>query len=112
MNKQCSPDRVGMMRNRVTIEQPVRTSDGMGGHTVAWEEYTRAWCSISPVKAWEKYQAMKMESPITHKIEMRYQRGITSAMRINFGGRIFGIKEVINENEEGFFLLITAIEKA
>lgn len=111
-SKCCTPDRVSLMKHRVIIQEPSRAGDGMGGKTVTWVEYTKAWISIKPVKAWEKYEAMKMEQPITHKIEMRYQAGITPAMRILYGTRIFGIKEVINEDEDNLFLKITAIEKA
>lgn len=100
----------GELRHRVSIEQRARTSDGAGGHTAAWSEYTAAWCSISPYRGYQKFQAMQLETPITHKIKMRYQSGITTDMRIIFDSRKFDIKEVINVDERNLVLEILAVE--
>jgi len=100
------------MDRRVIVQSCAKTTDGQGGFTEAWSTFLTVWCSIEPVKGYEKFQAAQMETPISHKIMMRYQNGITTAMRILWGTRIFDIKEVINIDEDNAFLRITAIEKA
>ena len=109
---ECGKWKPSDMRHRVIIQERQRTSDGAGGYTEAWVTFKNAWCSIQPATGYEKYQAQQMQTPISHKIKMRYQSGITTKHRILFGTRIFDLKEVLNENEEGAFLRIKAIEQA
>ena len=99
------------MRFLVTIEERTRTSDGQGGFTEAWSTVTRAWASLKPVKAYEKFQAQQMETPISHEIVMRYVSGVTTANRITYSDRVFDIKEAINVDEDNQLLQIKAIEK-
>lgn len=100
------------MNKRLELQAKTRTSDGQGGYTEAWATSAIIFGSIEPVKAYEKYQAMQMETPVSHKIMTRYRSGVTTANRLIYDSRVFDIKEVINVNEDSAFLKITAIEKA
>jgi SPP1 family predicted phage head-tail adaptor len=55
---------------------------------------------------------MQMQTPVTHKITMRYNASVTSATRLKFGTRIFAIKEVINVEERSRYLVVKAIEQS
>jgi len=98
------------MKHRVTIQTVSRASDGQGGFTETWNDVTDVWVSIEPVKGWERYQAQQLETPVTHKIMMRY-RSLSTKDRLVYGARTFIIKEVLNVNEENRFLQIKAMEK-
>lgn len=109
----CAKIDVPSLRHRIEIQSVTRTEDGAGGFGPrVWSKFTDAWASIDPVSAWEKFQASQMETPITHKIVMRYQPGIITAQRIKFGERYFNIVEVLNIEERNVFLKITAVEGA
>ena len=101
---------VASLKKRLTIQTPSYDSDGQGGFTETWLDGDTVWASIEPAKAYERYQAMQMQVPITHKIVMRYNPSVAATSRLKFGSRIFGVKEVINEHEGDRFLFIRAIE--
>ena len=100
------------LRHKVVIQSETQSSDGQGGFTSSWTDGPTVYCSIEPVKAYERYQAMQMQTPVTHKIVMRYRGGVTAKNRLKFGDRILEIKEVINIEERGRFLQIKAMERA
>jgi SPP1 family predicted phage head-tail adaptor len=110
MPKACQKNPVAKMQHRLTVQTKSNVSDGQGGYTESWADSFDIWASIEPLKGWEKYQAMQVETPLTHKIIARYRAGITTAHRLKFGTRILHIKEVINENEAKAFLRIMAQE--
>jgi SPP1 family predicted phage head-tail adaptor len=98
------------MRHRVTLQGPSRTTDGQGGYTSTMTDIGTFWASIEPTSGFEKFQAGQNETPITHKIMMRYDSRITTAKRLLFGSRVFQIKECLNVEERGAFLKLLCIE--
>lgn len=99
------------MRHRVTIQNVSRVSDGQGGYTETWPDGASVFASIEPVKAWERYQAMQTQAPVTHKVVIRYRTDVTAATRLQFGTRVLWVKEVINPDEDDAFLEIRAQER-
>ncbi len=99
------------LKHRMELQSLTRAADNQGGWTETWATVATVWAGIEPVKGWERYQAQQIQVPVTHKITMRY-RAVTTAQRLVYGSRIFGIKEVLNVNEESRFLQIKAIEQA
>lgn len=100
-------------RKRLTLQakgQPV--SDGQGGREETWDDVATVSASLDPVKSYERYQAMQMQTPVSHKIVMRYRPDVTTASRFRLGDRIFWVKEVINQGEQNRYLTIKAIERA
>src|SRR5665213_2864274 len=98
------------MNRRVTIQQVSETPDGQGGFTEAWADVATVWASINPAKGWEKMQAMQLQTPITHKLVIRYRTGLTTKHRLLFGTRIFNIKEILNPGESNFSLNLQCVE--
>ncbi len=97
---------------RVILQNVAFTSDGQGGQTETWTDTATIWAKIEPLKAWERMQAMQMQSPVTHKITIRYRSDVTSKSRIKFNDRIMWVKEVINKNEANTYLELKSIERA
>ncbi|MCE9566359.1 MAG: phage head closure protein [Planctomycetes bacterium] len=100
------------MKHRVTIQNSSQVSDGQGGSTESWPDGDTVWASIEALKGFEKYQAMQMQTPVTHKLVVRYRADITTASRLKFGTRIFWVKEALNVKEENRYLQIKAIERS
>ena len=75
-----------------------------------WEDIATTWASINPISGKEYYSAETINSDLTHKIRLRYRRGITPDMRILYNGRIFYIVSVINEYEKNTMLQLMCRE--
>lgn len=100
------------LKKRVTVQNLVRTGDGQGGFVETWVDAATVWASVDPYKGWERFQADQAATPVTHKILMRFHRAVSTASRIRYGARVFGVKEVLDPNLDRRFLAIKAIERA
>jgi SPP1 family predicted phage head-tail adaptor len=108
----CGSYLPAQMNRRVSIQSATDVSDGQGGQTASWATDATVYAAIEPLKGYEKYQAMQVQTPVSHKVTIRYRAGVTTSQRLLYGSRIFGIKEVINVNEDGNFLELKCIEQA
>jgi SPP1 family predicted phage head-tail adaptor len=102
--------RIGRLRHRITIEEPTRTADGMGGWTVTWTEVSTVWAGVEPVSGKERIAADAVEAEVTHKVIIRYASWLTPDMRITFGDRHFDIRAIINPAEKDVMQEILATE--
>ena len=103
--------RSGPLRHLITIEQATLASDGVSAAaTETWSEYTTAWAEIKPMKGLEAVEHKKLGQEIMHRIWIRYQSGITTAMRIVWGSRTLEIRGVRNPDERSIMLEIIAEE--
>ena len=89
----------GKLNKRITFQLQDLDSEDEG-----WEDIATTWASINPISGKEYYSAETINSDLTHKIRLRYRRGITPDMRILYNGRIFYIVSVINEYEKNTML--------
>lgn len=107
----CCVDRVSQLKKRVTIQTLSVLSDGQGGWSESWVDGDTVWASIEPLKGYERFQAMQMQTPVTHKLGMRYRSDVNTGIRLKYGDRIFSVEEVLNVNEDSRFLEIKAVER-
>lgn len=91
--------RSGELRKRVTVQQRSTTQDAYGQPLTTWSDVCTVWAAIEPMSGRELLAAAAVRSESTHTVLMRYRPGIVPAMRINYGGRIFNIASVLDENE-------------
>ena len=110
MANPCKKYTVASMRHRISVQSRTRSADGQGGFTESWATAVEIWASIEPTKAYERFQAMQTQTPITHKIKCRYNANITTAKRALFGARIFDIKQVLNIDEGNAFMEMLCVE--
>ena len=93
----------GQLRHKITFQiQDLETEE--------WSNSFTTWANINPISGKEYYQAETINSDLTHKIRLRYRKGITSDMRILYNERIFYIISVINEYERNSFLQLMCRE--
>ena len=97
-------------KRKVTVQAVTRVADGQGGFAESWSDVGTAWCSVEPVKAYEKFQAMQMATPVTHKLVMRYSPLVTATSRLTLGTRVFAVTEVIDRNDDRRYLTVKAVE--
>lgn len=96
--------RSGNFRHQVYIEE----NNGVKGPTGAlgdnWETFAITRAAIWPSKGKEIVIDGKLVMKTTFTIRIRYQPGITAAMRIRFGTRIFNIVQMPNMEERNVLL--------
>ncbi|MGG0794543.1 phage head closure protein [Brevibacillus laterosporus] len=80
----------GELRHRIVIE--VRKDN-------KYVEFMKAWSKIRPLNAKEKVNRPDIEQSVSHVIEIRYKKGVTSIMRVRFQDRYFGIESVLDPDE-------------
>ena len=96
--------RAATLRHRVILQSSAATADGGGGAATAWSDVATLWASIEPLKGAERLSAQQLESPVSHRVRLRMRVGVTTAMRLKFGARVFNIRAVINRGERNRLL--------
>lgn len=90
---------IGQLRHRITLEQDVHTKDKYQGDVSTFLPRATVNAQVSPLSGKELLVAEQQQSLTTHRIKMRYFRGITSAWRVDFEGRKLNIVSVIDIDE-------------
>lgn len=100
------------LNKRISIQRPTKTADGMGGFTSAWTNMTATplWASIWPVSAREIVKDKQTMGEITHRIRIRFKRGVTTECRVQYKNRYFNIVGVVNPGEDNEWLDILCKE--
>lgn len=100
----------GRLRHRITIQSATEAQDAHGGTTRTWADVATVWGSIEPLRGREFMNAQQLQSEVTHRVQLRYYAGVTTAYRLRFGTRLFNIVSVLNPSERNIELEIMAVE--
>lgn len=101
---------IGEMRHRIKIQELVRIDDGYGGAVEDWVDIANIWAKVEPLRGEERYTAQQIKSELTHKITIRFIKGIKPQMRVIFNDRIFNIESTINIEEKKRYIELMCIE--
>lgn len=101
--------RIGQLKDRITIQNYVRTPDGYGGYDETWQDIATVWANIKPLRGREFFQAQQIQSEITHKITIRYRNDIDKTCRVKYNSKTFDIKSIIDIDNKHRFLEIMCI---
>lgn len=96
---------IGCMRSRLTLEAPVDFTDDTGGVARSYIVQAVVWGAIMPAAAGDRFVAERMEQTITHSVRLRFRAGLTGAMRLRLGARMFLIHGIENVDERRRFVL-------
>lgn len=100
----------GKYRHVIVIEKLDKNKNKYGEPTNKWIEFLQVRAAIYPISGREFFLAEKVNSEVTHKINIRYIKGLTPDMRIKFGDRLFSIISIINFQERNTELQILTKE--
>lgn len=105
--------KAGELRHRGVIQKPNDAASGWGGSRT-WETYATVWAKIEPVRGNEGIDSdtLKSQANVTHRITMRYIRGLRPSMRFLFEGRILYFEVIRNLMERDRTVEIEAREEA
>jgi SPP1 family predicted phage head-tail adaptor len=102
----------GLLRSRVYLQTLTRTEDEGGGGVGAWGGEVAAWARLEHVAGNERLRGMQVVPGTTELITIRYRAGVTTAMRVRYGSRLFDIKDVSDPDERRTVLLLQCEEVA
>jgi SPP1 family predicted phage head-tail adaptor len=91
-----SPLRIGALRDRLTLETPVRSDDGGGGATITWTTVADLWGAVRPITGDERLRADAVTGRVTHQVWIRHRPDVVPAMRFTQGARILDIVAVLD----------------
>ncbi len=85
----------GKLRERVTIEAAVGSTNALGETVLSWSTTSAVWASVEGVSAREAISAGTQNVVITHKVRMRYLPGLTQDMRFVWRSRTLEIVSLL-----------------
>jgi len=96
----------GQLRERVTVQQPTRTTTDLGESQLSWSTYATRWASVEGVSSREALQFGQQQVEITHKVRMRYLDGLTAQMRLQWRSRTLEVVSVLEYGNRSEHVLI------
>lgn len=101
----------GLLRHRITMQEHKEIGrDQYNNPKSEWVDICRVWASIEPISGREYWASAQTQSEVTHRIRIRYRRGIKPTMRIIYQGRIFEIETIIDYQERHEYLQLMCKE--
>jgi SPP1 family predicted phage head-tail adaptor len=101
---------IGALRRRLTLEEPVETSDGAGGVTRGYVAVATLWAEVTPVSARADITADSSGAVVRLHIVIRMRAGLTTRHRLRDGARIYRIV-ALRESADRRYLEIEAEER-
>jgi SPP1 family predicted phage head-tail adaptor len=87
----------GRLRNRVTIQRPVRIQNDSGEVIVdTWTDVAPVWAAIESVTGREYMASTEFRANVTHRIRIRYRADVDATHRVvDARGTIYSIDAVL-----------------
>lgn len=103
--------RAGKLNKRIQFQenQPIRNE--MGEKVPTWVTVYTVWASIKAIGGQERFSNNKESAEVSHRIKVRYRTGLSPAMQIRFGSRVFDIQHIQNHEERNRDITIMALEQ-
>lgn len=103
--------RVGSRDKRISVQRAIEVADSAGGSTVTWGIVDTFWASILPGDGREFWEQKRLLPTLSHVVTIRYRTGLTPAMRVVWGTRVFAILVVRDPDERGTALELLCEEE-
>lgn len=104
------------LNKQVILQTLVETADTAGGFVSSWQTVATLWAQVMPVAERgimggdEVQWAMQQQDSQLFRITLRYRTGVTAAMRLVMGSRVFNIRRVTDKGEAHAVLELIAEE--
>lgn len=81
----------GKLNKRITLQRSITDKDASGRPVKRWVDVATVWAAVRPLRGREYHAAAANNAEGTKRVEIRYRKGITTDMRVLYGGRILEI---------------------
>jgi SPP1 family predicted phage head-tail adaptor len=102
----------GSLRERLTIERPVRVADDAGGARTTWAALATVWAEVVSLGGVETALGERREARTSHRVTMRFRDDVTAEMRLVWRGRSLDIRGMRDPDGKRRWLAINAEEGA
>lgn len=100
--------RIGNMRERVTLQEATTTTDGFGGTIETWQDVAEVWARVEPVKSTEAIVAGGIANIDDVLVHIRHRDDVAPTWRLVWQGGTYSITGVRNLDERKRTLTIDA----
>lgn len=101
----------GRLKKRVTIQRPRNDTDAAGDTASEWIDVACVWAAVEPLSGREWFAAQQHQSSVTHRVTIRYRRGIEASWRVLLDCRALYIDgPPIDERERHEWLTLMCVE--
>lgn len=107
----------GRLRHVVAIQQSAVTPNEFNEQEVNWQTVATVDANIEPLSGRELWAAAQAQSQVSHKLTMRYYKGLTAKMRLMHHDytlgkdRVFNIESITNAGEVNRKMIVMATEE-
>lgn len=101
----------GRLGSELSLQQAVRTPDGMGGYAEDWQEMATVMALVEPLRAASRPGAGQRLETVTHRVTIRARDGVAAGMRFVRAGRALAIVTLRDPDETGRYLVCEAREE-
>jgi SPP1 family predicted phage head-tail adaptor len=102
--------RAGELRHRITLKQPVTTTNANEEDITTYATVATVWAAIDWGSG-RRYEAAKqLDAEVQGVIRIRYRSDVKAYWRIEYDGRTFEIISLANVQERGRELVLTCKE--
>jgi len=102
---------IGTLDKRISFLQYQDIENEYGTTEQKQVEVLKCWARIEPARGREYYEAQKIRTENSYKIITRYHKNFSDSMLIQYGSRIFEIKNIVDPYENHSSLEIYCTEK-
>lgn len=90
--------RFGALRDSIELQAPVRTPDGRGGYSLAWQTKAKVRANVQDLSGREYLLAQQLGTSLTRQVTMRYYAAIRPSWRIKLlpSGDLLNVRSVVN----------------
>jgi len=95
---------IGKLRERLTIQAPSLTDDGVGGKNRQWRTIGKVWANLREVSGQETEFAQGQQAIRKMRVTIRWRGDMNSHMRFVYGTRLLYIVAMLDERGTRRFL--------
>jgi len=96
---------IGRMNWRITLQQPVKLADGMGGSKSEWRDVAVVWAEFRIPNAKELTAMGTVISDLVRPISIRRRRDVKRGWRVLNDGRIYDVQHTYDIDFETTILV-------
>ncbi|MDP3059050.1 MAG: phage head closure protein [bacterium] len=102
--------KIGELRHLITLQTPTITKDSLGVVSETWSDTASVYAQIEALSGREYFAVARVNAEVTHRVRIRYLRGIVPAMRVVAGAKALDIQAVLDVDGKKRELTLMCVE--
>lgn len=102
----CASD----LRHRVELQAVATTRDSIGGLVETWSTFATVAAQVRQANGRESWYRQQMNAAAAWTIGLRWRADVTTKHRVVYGGRVFLVRSVTDEEQRRRFLMLACDE--